>query len=194
MLLLETIKFVHGKAVNLVWHQWRCNYSRWLLWQELIPLDLSVVTKKAPNTGIYRCRILYSQQKIEQVEFIAYQPKIYKSFKLVTADTIEYQLKYADRSELIALQTQQQDADDIIIIKNGLVTDSSIANLAFWNGKNWLTPRWPLLTGTTRERLLWQNKLQLADIAAHEINKFEQMAVLNALLGFKVIQNLKISF
>ena len=57
------------------------------------------------------------------------------------------------------------DCDDILIIRNGLITDMSYANVAFFDGTQWLTPRIPLLAGTCRERLLETGPIREADIA-----------------------------
>ncbi len=185
--LLETIRCVDGKPQNLVWHQQRFNQARLQLFDAEQQLDLSTLFRRAPPKGIYRCRVLYRQQ-IEQVEFIPHQIPRFKSFRLITADDIDYSFKYADRTEINLLSAQKQQADDIIILKNQLVTDSSMANLACWDGQHWLTPEKPLLQGTTRARLLAVREIIPAHIYATDIKKFKKMALLNALLGFYIIE------
>ena len=103
---------------------------------------------------------------INQLPFSIQLPEI-SSFKIIHAD-IEYPLKYEDRHEINHLFGQKGDADEIIIIKNGLVTDTSIANLAFFDKGQWITPAQPLLNGTTRQRLLDENKIICADIPYEE--------------------------
>jgi 4-amino-4-deoxychorismate lyase len=185
--LLETIKCVDGKAQNLIWHQKRFNQTRRQLFACQQEIELSALLKQAPATGVYRCRLLYRQQ-IEKIEFIPYQTPILQRFKLVDANELDYSFKYADRQALNELLAQKQQADDIIIVKNQFVTDSSIANIACWDGKVWLTPQNPLLQGTTRARLLAEHKIIAAKIDAHEIKQFEKIALLNALLGFYIIE------
>lgn len=189
--LLETIKCVDGQAHNLMWHQQRFNQTRQQLFACRQVLDLSAIFAHAPETGMYRCRVLY-QQQIEKVEFIPYQIPQYKRFKLIEANDVDYSFKYADRQAINHLTAQKQQADDIIIIKNQLVTDSSIANLAFWNGQVWLTPEKPLLHGTTRARLLAENKIVPANIDVTMIKQFKTIALLNALLGFYIVENVEI--
>ncbi|WP_353571333.1 aminotransferase class IV [Candidatus Albibeggiatoa sp. nov. BB20] len=189
--LLETIKCVDGKAQNLIWHQQRFNQTQQQLFGCQQDIDLSLLFKSAPAKGIYRCRVLY-QQQIEKVEFISYQMPVLKRFKLVEANELEYSFKYVDRQALNLFTAQKQQADDIIILKNKFVTDTSIANLAFWDGKVWLTPKTPLLKGTTRARLLAEHKIIPVAIHVDEIRQFKKIALLNALLGFYIIEFPKI--
>ena len=45
-------------------------------------------------------------------------------------DTIDYTYKSAHREELNALYAQKGMADDILIVRNGYLTDTSISNIA----------------------------------------------------------------
>jgi len=49
-------------------------------------------------------------------------------------------------------------ADEVVFIKNGMVTDCSIGNLLFFDGHEWITPYIPLLKGTQRAFLLDKKK------------------------------------
>ena len=82
----------------------------------------------------------------------------------------------------------REEGDDILIIKDLLVTDTSIANIAFeTSGGEWITPKNPLLKGTTRARLLDEGKLKEADIRVHELRSFTKVALLNAMIDFDVL-------
>ena len=58
------------------------------------------------------------------------------------------------QKKLNSLFQIRQDKDDILIVKNGLLTDTSIANIALYDGNDWYTPLHPLLKGTKRAELL----------------------------------------
>ncbi len=183
MRLLETIHVVDAKALNLAYHQQRMKESRDILgYSSPLTLDLD-----PPAQGNYRCRIIY-EEMIETIEYIPYQPKRIHSFKLIHSD-IDYALKYEDRSEIELLLDQKDKADEIIIIKEGLVTDTSIANLCFFDGKQWLTPEHPLLKGTTRQRLLDEKRIVCAKIHYTDIPQYSKIAVMNAMTDFMVIEN-----
>lgn len=183
MRLLETIHIINGQALHLKYHQNRLESSR-----KTLGLNFSLsLSLNPPKTGEYRCRVLY-KDTIEKVEYLPYQQKTIQSFKLIHSD-INYDLKFEDRSAINLLLQDKEDADEIIIIKNSLVTDTSIANLAFYNGKEWLTPRAPLLKGTTRQRLLDEGKIVCADIHYKDIYSFSKMAVMNAMTDFCIIED-----
>lgn len=141
-----------------------------------------------PDTALYRCRIVYDDTTLE-IEYIPYQKRAVRTLQAVEADQLSYALKYADRSALEDLFVQRGSSDDILIVQNGLITDTSIANIAFFDSQRWLTPRKPLLEGTTRARLLDTNKISLADISLEDLPKFTHFALMNAMIGFEEIKN-----
>lgn len=185
--LLETIHILEGKALHLRYHQERVDASRKRLgYHSALPLKLC-----PPKNGEYRCRLLY-EKEIESIEYLPYQRKEIRSFALLHSDIL-YDLKYENRDAISALLEKREGADEIIIVKNGLVTDTSIANLAFFNGEEWLTPASPLLRGTTRQRLLDEKKIKCANIECKELKNYQKIAVMNAMVGFCVIENAIIS-
>ena len=105
-----------------------------------------------------------------------------------------YEFKYLDRTQINQLIASKGAADDILIIKNGLVTDTSIANVAFWQQNKWLTPATPLLKGTTRQRLLSAGCIEAADIKLTDLNTFTKMALMNALMDFTILENFDLLF
>lgn len=185
--LLETIKCLDAYALHLDYHQKRFDLSRKTLgYTDNIKLLLD-----PPDLGLYRCRIIY-EKEIESIEYIPYVKKEISSFKLVHSD-ISYELKYENRDEINTLVKNNKNYDEIIIVKDGLITDTSIANICFFDGEQWLTPKKALLNGTTRERLLDENKIITADIHFKEINKYSKIALINAMVGFDIIENAIIS-
>jgi len=143
--------------------------------------DLSFLS---PPNGICRCKIIYAED-ILSVGFLAYEKKEIKTLKLIESD-ISYSHKFVDRSDIEKLFALRGEADDVLVVKNGLLADTSIANIALLdkNGR-WLTPKAPLLCGTMRQKLLNDGFLSEADIAAADISDFERVAIMNALRGFE---------
>ncbi len=183
-LLLETIRIEGGKIHNLGYHQQRCNKSRQILFDSHDVLDLSSCID-APKTGVYRCRILYAE-RLHSIEYIPYSPKEIDSLKIVSSD-IEYSLKYANRDALNALLESNKDVDDVIIEKEGYLTDTTISNIAFFDGEHWVTPAKPLLEGTMRAKLLDEGFLQLKEIKKEDLQNYSQVALMNAMIGFKIL-------
>ena len=99
------------------------------------------------------------------------------------ADTLTYDHKYLDRSSLTGLINRDL-ADDILIVREGCVTDSSYANIVFTDGRQWLTPDTPLLPGTMRERLLRDGIIEAERITVDTLGRFTHFRLINAMLGF----------
>ena len=181
---LETIKAQDGKLFHLEYHQKR--YESVLASLGVTHFQNLQLFLNPPKQGLYRCRVLYSTDSIE-VTYHSYTKRSIQKLKLVYDDKIEYDKKYADRSKLNELFSLKEVADDILIIKNNLVTDTSIANIAFFDGEKWLTPKKPLLKGTTRERLLENSIIYEADIYVDDLQKYTKVALLNAMIDFDII-------
>ena len=78
-----------------------------------------------------------------------------RSLRLVAADDeLDYHLKYADRSALARLLQRRDDCDEILIVRDGAITDTSYSNVAFFDGRKYVTPDTFLLNGTRRQYLL----------------------------------------
>lgn len=179
-LLLETIKIENGKPCLLPLHQKRFDEARSKLFSSTKPIDLSQSIKVPDDcqSGIFRCRIEYGQQ-IEKIEFIPFQPRIFQSLRLITDNTIDYSHKYADRSRLNQLLAQRGHCDEIIIVKNGLITDCTIGNLVFSDGQHWHTPASPLLHGTQRNHLLQQGLICETKITVSDLHNYQQAGIIN---------------
>ena len=183
-LLLETIKIEDGKIHNLAYHQKRCEYSRQTLFGSHDTLELASFIN-VPAKGLYRCRILY-EKTFHSVSYIPYTPKEINALKIVTSN-IKYDFKYANREAFNTLLQANQDVDEVIIEKEGFLTDTTIANIAFYDGEQWVTPKKPLLQGTMRAKLIDEGLLKTADISKEDLPKYTHVALMNAMIGFKIL-------
>jgi 4-amino-4-deoxychorismate lyase len=187
--LLETIKINNKRIENIKYHNQRFNLSK----KELFGCDKIIdlydyITP--PDDKLYRCRVVYNCD-ILKVEYIPYIPRVQKRFIIKESD-IDYRYKYENRDSLNALIKNNTKYDDVIISKDNLLTDTTIANIAFFDGKSWITPKKPLLYGTMREKLLENNFLIPKDIKIDDIEKFYGFALMNAMIGFQIIDKVKI--
>lgn len=187
-LLLESIRIENGLIQNLKYHQARMNQARKELFNcnDLLDLAEIIVSESTPKIeeNIFKCRITYVQQ-IKKIEFLPYQIPAISSLKLVINDEIDYTFKFRDRSRLKESFEKRADCDDILIVKEGLITDTSYANVLFYNGKEWLTPAHPLLKGTQRASLLDRERIRVADIRPEDLKHFEKARIINAMIRFE---------
>ncbi len=186
---LETIKVLDGVIYNLSWHQAR--YQSVLNSFGITFYHDLATFINAPKEGLYRCRLIYSAKKQQdiQVTFHKYTKKKISSLKVIFND-INYGKKYLNRDALDKLYEKRDTCDDILIVKNSLLTDTSIANIALFQDGIWYTPKYPLLEGTTRERLLEEKKIIKKNINLEQLDNFSQFALLNAMVDFDIIKNI----
>ena len=149
---------------------------------DLLKLSDYITVPDADKDSITRCRVIYDKS-VSSIEFSPYIPANIKTLKTVYAGTLTYDHKYLDRSRLTAL-IDKRTADDILIIKDGCVTDVSYANIVFTDGERWITPDTPLLHGTMRELLLRKGVIKMDKITINDISLFTHFKLINAMLGF----------
>lgn len=183
-LLFETISIRNGKAENLFWHQERLNASYSAIFGKTADINLAEMLKIPPEArhGHFRCRVDYNHEIVE-ISYTPYQIKEIKSLRLVVDDQVAYPHKFADRSQLSQLFALRGDCDDVLIVKNEFITDTTFANIILWNGRQWLTPAEPLHHGTCRARLLAGGLIYRAAIKASELFLFSEVKLINAMRG-----------
>lgn len=182
--LFETIAIAHGQALNLARHQARYEQSLKAFYGKnavkIYDLAAQIQLPVELNEPLVRCRIDYDDQQL-QIQYFPYARKSYRHFQPVSCDHIDYALKYADRSLLNQLLAQRGSADEIMIIKEGLVTDCSIGNLILRQGNRWFTPDTPLLAGTQRAALLASGQIMEKRIYAKDLLQYQEIRLINAL-------------
>jgi len=184
--LIETIKVKEGKLQHLSYHQHRFEASYYKLYKQLTSIKLHEIIE-VPETYEKACvklRFLYNQTDCF-CQYDYYQPKPITTVKLVVDDEIDYSLKWVDRKAFQRLSAQKGKADEILIVKNGRITDTSFTNIIFFNGKDWFTPKYPLLHGTARARLLNEKKIFTGDIRPDDLKTFQAFKLINAMLDFE---------
>ena len=183
----ETIKCDDTEVYNLKYHEKRMANT---IGKNINLLDYIY----PPNSQLLKCKVIYTEDEVLDVLFDLYKKRDVKIFKLVEDDKIDYKYKYESRDNINYLYTKKDAADEIIIVKNNLITDTTIANIAIFIDEQWYTPKRPLLKGTTRQRYIDNGKLKEKDIDINTFKKAEKIALLNAMIDFDVIENYKILF
>jgi 4-amino-4-deoxychorismate lyase len=185
-LLFETIRIEDGIPMHLGWHEKRMRDSGFGIrdsGDKILDagwLDRVIRVPEEFRRGTVRCNVIF-ENKIVEITYRHYEPRAVKSLKLVEAAGLEYQLKYRDRSGIEALFALRDGCDDIIMVKDGFITDSSMANLIFYDGSRWVTPERPLLEGTCRARLLASGEIIREAIRVEDLGRFKGCKLINAM-------------
>ena len=187
--LLETIRFENGVFSNPEYHFRRMKKSVNNCFNQALHFKPEHVLLEAQKNfgkkkGLYKFRLLYDAKQFRW-EFTPYQLPSIKTLKLIVDNQIEYSHKFSDRTKLDLLHLQRGDADDILVVKNGKITDTSFANIVFYDGHRWLTPRQPLLPGTQRAFLLDTGQLSETEITPDDMSRFSKARLINAMIRFE---------
>lgn len=181
--LIETIKIANRQFQNLPYHNARLNRSRKELLgiREEVNIEDWIKIPESVGNGVYRYTLTYGKEVVK-IDVQPYTIRKINSLKLVANDDIDYSYKYADREELNRLLAMKQDCDEILIVKNNVITDTSFSNVICLDGNTWVTPKYPLLKGTKREKLLQNGLIKEAEISVDDLNRFQKIGLINAML------------
>lgn len=181
--LVESIKILNGKVYNIDYHQKRFEKSQ----HELFGIKSSMILKNIINIplpyqhGLVKCRVVYGQD-IDTITYAHYQYRNIQKLKLViSSEPIDYQHKWVKRPQLDTLYSQRSEADEIIIVSEGRITDAFYYNLIFEKQNELFTPKHPILFGTQRAKLLSQGKIIETDIKVDQLSNYQFVHLVNAL-------------
>ncbi len=189
--LFETIRIENGQPLHLPWHEERMLKSGFRMMDagnervtgSQVPeswLELMLRVPENMLTGTVRCKVVYEKEIIE-IAFSHYCKYPVRSLKLLNAGSLDYHMKFCDRKALEALYAMRGECEEIVIVREGLITDSSISNLIFYDGSAWYTPARPLLEGTCRSRLLAEGRVLEREIRPEDLDQYQGCKLINAM-------------
>lgn len=184
MELIESVMLLDGVPLALDRHEARARRARVDIFGAVGPFPLGPLIGDVPEefrAGVVKCRLRYGPGFVSR-EFEHYRRKPYGSLALVEGGDVEYAHKYADRSALDRLFDLRGGCDNILIVKDGYLSDSHSANVLLFDGKKFYTPARPLLRGTKRAKLVAEGFCFEADILADAIGEFREVHIVNAFL------------
>ena len=185
-LCIETIAVENRGFKNLEYHEARLNKTRRELWgyTDVWKLQDRLSIPDSLTNHLYKCRMAYHKE-IDHIQWEIYHPRQILKIRKVYHNSVDYGFKYDQRPMLNQLFAQRGDADEILIIKNGMVTDSYVCNVAFLDGNNWFTPDTHLLPGTQRAQLLDLGIIQETSISEEALTKFSHIKLFNAMVTWE---------
>ncbi len=184
---IESIHIKNGAVQNIELHDIRVQQTR----KKILNIDdgFSLMAFIHPPSHMMnlniKCRIVYSE-RVQEVTYAEYTVRDIRTLKMCQADHVEYVHKFEDRSDINALFDKAK-SDEILMIKNGAVTDCRYYNTAFLKEGKWYTPSKPLLNGVKRSSLISKGVLNERQIYAKDISLYEKVSLINALTDLEQI-------
>ena len=189
----ETIRAENGIVQALPYHQERVGLTLSHL-RSTAQIDLQKALEKLsiPGYPTARIRVDYDLTGIQNIDAFPYSIRSIRHIAIMPLAEHDYRFKYADRTWINDL-VSRSGCDEIIMAEGPYIRDASIANLAFFNGKDWLTPDIPLLAGTMRQQLLEQGIIQPATIRVEDLSQYQKIRLINAMIPWLKSPDLPIS-
>lgn len=181
---IESIKIEDQEVFLLNLHQKRVNETFAHFGKEG-SIDIAKIYKDLAHDedGLFKLRITYDLNKNFRTQLIPYAISEIDDFQLVENNAYDYSFKFEDRKELEKMIAKAK-ADEIIIVKNNHITDTSFSNILFKKGKDWFTPTTYLLNGVQRTHLLKSKKIKEAEITLQNIKEYSHFQLINAMNDF----------
>lgn len=180
----EVIKVNNSTFCNLPLHVARVRETTRHFFGE--PLELMISNQDIPKTvgmGLVKCRIIYART-VQSIEFTPYTRRKIGSMALVCSNDIDYRYKSTNRSIFSSLFAYS-GSDEILIVKNGRITDSSFSNVVFEDATGFYTPSFCLLPGVKRAALLQEMRIKLRDIMVSDISSYSRLYLINAMIDLE---------
>jgi 4-amino-4-deoxychorismate lyase len=181
---IESIKIEDQEVFLLELHQKRVNTTFAHFGMEN-SIDLAKIIKdlKIDEDGFFKLRIVYDLNRNYKTQLIPYAVAEIDSFQLVENNTYDYAFKFEDRKEFERMKTKAK-TEEIIIVKNNCITDTSYTNLLFLKDEKWYTPSTYLLNGVMRQHLLATKKIKETEITLQNIKEFTHFQLINSMNDF----------
>ena len=181
---IESIKVEDQKIFLKELHQKRMNGTFSNFGKECeIDIHSLFLNLEHQEDGLYKFRIEYDLENNFKTQIMPHAISELDDFELVVDNEIDYNFKSADRTQLQKLKDKSH-ADEVIIVKDNQITDTSYSNVLFLKDKNWFTPKSYLLNGVMRQNLLASKKIKETEITLDNIKEFSHFQLINALNDF----------
>jgi len=179
---LESVGVYDGRAPLLPYHQARVDRTFAAFYPGQQPIDLRRLLEKTSfPPGKRKWRVSYNHEAVK-AEIAPFPKRDISCLQIMEVEDLDYAYKFTERDKLDALyQRKAQSADEILILRNGFLTDAYYYNVVVKIGSKFLTPRQPLLKGVMRAFYLENQKIQEADLTKEDLFSAEGVYLINAL-------------
>jgi 4-amino-4-deoxychorismate lyase len=183
---IETICYKNGLFERIDLHNNRLNRTRHHFFGNQIAINLLDHLKVPQDLthSTVKCTVTYSNE-IEHISYSDYQMRAVNSLKLIDHNLIDYSFKYANREELGELYSKRGECDDILIVKDGFLTDSFYANLVLLRENRWYSMLNPLLLGTRLLKYVQESLVTPVLVSPNDLHLYSEARIINAMISIE---------
>lgn len=179
---IESILIEQGEIPLLEHHQNRINTTC-----QAHNINSIVLSEICPEASLQiaaklKWRIVYNSNGVIHQEVLPYFQKTIHRLIAVDIGSFDYRYKYADRTYINTLTQYLKPGEDILMIKEDLILDTSYGNIAYYQDGVWFTPSSYLLNGCRRSFLLESGKIKEAPTTIHSLGASSHISIFNALI------------
>jgi 4-amino-4-deoxychorismate lyase len=179
------VKLLDGEYRLLELHQRRLERTWKAAFGSAPGFRLADFLPQPPDCGLYRARAVYPGPDGPPVVTLhAYTFPRPATLRLVGDPGIDYRYKLLDRGALDAMKASC-GASDFIVVRDGGLTDCSIANLVFEATDGLFTPEGCLLEGVKRESLLASGRVSVRRIGPGDLRGYRKVLLVNAMIDLE---------
>lgn len=185
-MFIETIRIQDGHVCHLSDHtdRMRRTADHFGFTAPTLLTDLASLVPDELRTGTVRCRVVYDHT-LREVTFTPYRRRHIERLFAVDAGTTTYAFKYADRAPLARPDVPLGASDELLFVREGLLTDTSYTNLILRRGRELVTPDTFLLEGTCRRRLLREGIVHTEPVRLHDLPTYDELLLINAMMPLR---------
>jgi 4-amino-4-deoxychorismate lyase len=189
MFLFESIRVDNGQIPLLNFHQKRVDISYSSVFKKVNTYNLQECIKPfLKKDGIQKCRFIYDDKKY-RIEIIDYQIIEPKRIGWLRIDpNFNYSFKYYDRNFFNKIKESYSGFNEIILVKNDLITDSTYCNLIVYAKGKWIVPQTCLLNGVERTRIISAYNFPIEPITIDEFLSAKEYKLINAMRPFEDVE------
>ena len=181
---IESIKVEDREIFLIEYHQKRVN-DTFAHFEKECKINLLQIFKdlELDEDGLFKFKITYDLEGNYKEQLIPYAIPEIEDFELVSVEDLDYRFKYEDRKKLNQIK-EKSSCEEVIIVVDNWITDTSFSNLIFLKDKKWYTPTTYLLNGVQRQNLLKTNQIEEIQITLDNIKEFTHFQIVNAMNDF----------
>ncbi|WP_292271306.1 aminotransferase class IV [Butyricimonas sp.] len=182
---VETIRVNNGQFCHLAYHECRARATSLAVFGCRLEWDVAGMTvPDEARQGVVKCRVVYDTV-IRDVTFSPYTFRRIGSLRLIEDNAIDYRFKSTDRVALEHVFAQRDGCDNVLVVRQGMITDTSFSNIVLEDTTGLYTPDTFLLNGTRRQRLLDEGVVRERAVPVSELYRYDRLYLINAMIGLE---------